>query len=65
MYASYNFKFMIIQKISILEYFPYIGFKYKNTVYRCLLIKNWVILYKIENTKVIIIQLFNSKQNFN
>ncbi len=63
--ASYNFKIKILQTTSVLEYFPYIGQEFQNTHYRYLPMKQWLILYEIQNNSVEIHRIINSKQNFN
>lgn len=61
--AAYHFQIKIRQTISILEYFPNAGPKYKTTSYRYLVMKNWLIFYKIQNNIIKIYNIFNSKQN--
>ena len=63
--SSYHFKIKILQVISILEYFPHAGPKFKNTHYRYLVMKNWIITYRIQDSLIEICEIFNSKQNFN
>ena len=63
--ASYNFQIRIKQTISIIEYFPHAGPKFKNTHYRYLVMKNWIITYRIQDSLIEICEIFNSKQNFN
>ena len=61
--ASYQFQIKINHTISILNYFSQAGPIYKNTEYRYLVIKHWIIFYKIERDIIKIYDIFNSKQN--
>lgn len=63
--ASYNFQIKILQTISILKFFPFIGPKYKNTNYRYLTFQKWLIFYTVQEQKVKVIFIFHTKQNFN
>lgn len=55
--AANRFLTNIIIKISILQYFPYIGSIYKDNKNRFLIYKNFLIIYEIqENEKIISIK---------
>ena len=62
--AAKNFYIQFIQKIQILKSFPYALCFYKDTRYRYLPYKKWLIIYEIKDNYIIEIQtIFNSKQN--
>ena len=62
MYKLYNpqaanrFIENILNKISILQYLPYIGKIYKNTQERFIVYKNFLIFYEIQEEKIILIE---------
>ena len=68
--AADNLMYEIENKILRLSIFPYscmeIVSKPRNTIYRKLLVKNYVILYKIdeENKRVNIIHIYYGRRNF-
>lgn len=63
--AAKNFYIQFIQKIQILKIFPYAFCFYKDTRFRYLPYKKWLIIYEIKPNSVIEIQtIFNSKRNF-
>lgn len=61
--AAERFITDIILKTSILYYFPQAGPKYKNTQYRYLIMKHWLILYKPKGNYIKIYDIISSKQN--
>ena len=60
--AAKNFYIQFIQKIQTLKFFPYAFTIYKNTNFRCLPYKKWLILYEIKNNSVIEIQTMISSR---
>lgn len=63
--ASYQFYNNLVKKLSILSYLPQAMPVYRSTNYHYLIMKHWLIFYKIQGNTVIISYIFSSKQNFN
>lgn len=63
--ASSQFRINLIQKLYILSYLPEAMPVYRNTNYHYLIMKHWLIFYKIQGNTVIISNIFSSKQNLN
>ncbi len=49
--------------INSLKVFPYMGVKYKNTSFRVLISKNYLIFYSFQNNIITIHKIINSKIN--
>ncbi len=63
--ASYRFQVKLLQTLSILPYFPEGMPVYQNTNYHYLIMKHWLIFYKIQDNTVILSRILSSKQNLN
>ncbi|MCI9039704.1 MAG: type II toxin-antitoxin system RelE/ParE family toxin [Clostridia bacterium] len=63
--ASYQFYNNLVKKLSILSYLPQAMPVYRTTKYHYLIMKHWLIFYKIQSNTVIISYIFSSKQDFN
>ena len=63
--ASQQFQMDLFQSISILSYFPNAMSVYRNTNYHYLIMKHWLIFYKIQDNTVILSRILSSKQNLN
>lgn len=61
--ASQQFQMNLFQRISILLYFPSAMPVFRKTNYRYLIMKHWLILYKIQDSLVTISKIFSSKQD--
>ena len=63
--ASSKFQANLLQTLSILPYFPEGMPVYQNTNYHYLIMKHWLIFYKIQDNTVILSRILSSKQNLN
>lgn len=63
--ASSQFRINLIQKLSILSYFPSAMPMYRDTNYHYLIMKHWLIFYEINGYSVEVSHIFSSKQNLN
>lgn len=61
--ASYKFRIKLLQTLSILDYLPEAGPMYRNTQYHYIVMKHWLILYKIQDNYVKIYKIISSKQD--
>lgn len=60
--AAKRFKANIIEPISNLEYFPYMGKKILNSKFRYLIFKNYLIFYSVNNQNVEIQRIIHKNQ---
>lgn len=63
--ASQQFQMDLFQSISILSYFTNAMPMYRKTDYHYLIMKHWLIFYKIQDNTVILSRILSSKQNLN
>ncbi|MCI9087131.1 MAG: type II toxin-antitoxin system RelE/ParE family toxin [Clostridia bacterium] len=63
--ASHQFYNNLVKKLSILSYLPQAMPVYRNTNYHYLIMKHWLIFYKIQDNTVMLSRILSSKQDFN
>ena len=63
--ASSKFQANLLQRFSILSYFPQAMPIYRSSNYYYLIMKHWLIFYEINDYIIEVSHIFSSKQNLN
>lgn len=63
-YSRNKFQKLLIEKYKNLKIFPYMYPKTKKSIYRKILIENYVVLYRIENTYIKIVNIIPQKSKY-